>query len=143
MYGVAMGHDPASDALHRELCAAIAELAKSVDIAAKRVALRARFTAAIADARKTERVAEALRAAAIQKNEITVGRDTATQNLERDRQTDVIQQMNACRWSKDAATVTSPLTPKKKEGRGESSFAQSLLELHDRTGGFLKSDSHV
>jgi hypothetical protein len=139
-----MGNDPVSDALHHELCAAIAELAKSVDVAAKRMALRAKFTSAIIDARKAERVAEALRAAAVQNDERAIAPDTTTQNLGRHRETDIIQQLNeACGWLREGATVTSPLTSKKKENRDQSAFAQSLLELHDRTGGFLKSDSHV
>lgn len=54
----------ASDALHTELCAAIAELAKSVEIAAARMALRAKITATIADAGKAECAAETLRAVA-------------------------------------------------------------------------------
>src|SRR4029079_8451911 len=131
-----MGNDPVSDALCYELFAAIAELAKSVDVAAKRMALRAKFTTAIIDARKAERVAEALRAAAVQNNEPPIAPDTTTQNLKRHRETDIIQQLNeACSWLKKAATVTAPLRSKKKENRDQSSFAQSLLELHDRTGG--------
>ena len=53
------------EALHLELCTAIADLAKSVDVAVTRIALRSKCTAAIADAAKVERAAEALRAAAL------------------------------------------------------------------------------
>src|SRR5690349_22947312 len=55
-----------SEGLHRELCTAITELARSVDIAVKHIALRSRCTAAIADAEKVERAAEALRAVALE-----------------------------------------------------------------------------
>src|SRR5690242_14718582 len=55
-----------SDGLHRELCAAIADLAKSVDVAVTRMALRAKCTEAIAGAAEVERAAEALRAAALE-----------------------------------------------------------------------------
>jgi len=54
-----------AEALHLELCAAIADLAKSVDVAVTRIALRSKCTAAIADAAKVKRVAEAPRAAAL------------------------------------------------------------------------------
>jgi len=54
----------ASDTLHTELCAAIADLAKSVEIAAARMALRAKITATIADAANAECAAETLRAVA-------------------------------------------------------------------------------
>ena len=40
----------AADALHAELCSAIADLAKSVDIAVTQMKLRAQCTAAIANA---------------------------------------------------------------------------------------------
>ena len=139
-----MGNDPGSHALHRELCDAIAELARSVDIATKRIALRAKISAAIADARKAEKVALALRAAAMQEHDITLSPDPTTQSLGRDIETDVIQNLEEARNRlRESANVSSPLPSKKKEGRGDPSFAQSLLELHDRTGGFLKSYSHV
>src|SRR4029079_4710946 len=56
----------AADALHAELCSAIADLAKSVDIAVTQMKLRAQCTAAIANAKKVERAAEVLRATATQ-----------------------------------------------------------------------------
>ena len=54
-----------AEALHLELCTAIADLAKSVDVAVARIALCSKCTAAIDDAAKVERAAEALRAAAL------------------------------------------------------------------------------
>ena len=47
-----------------ELCAATADLARSANIAISRMVLRSKLSAAIADAGKAERAAEALRAAA-------------------------------------------------------------------------------
>ena len=57
---------PAADALYAELCSAIADLAKSVDIAVTQMKLRAQCTAAIANATKVEHAAELLRATATQ-----------------------------------------------------------------------------
>src|SRR4029078_9018769 len=56
----------AADALHAELCSAIADLAKSVGIAVTQMKLRAQCTAAIANATKVEHAAEVLRATATQ-----------------------------------------------------------------------------
>ena len=47
-----------------KLCAATADLASSANIAVSRMVLRAKLSAAIADAGKAERAAEALRATA-------------------------------------------------------------------------------
>ena len=57
---------PAADALYAELCSAIADLAKSVDIAVTQMKLRAQCTAAIANATRVEHAAELLRATATQ-----------------------------------------------------------------------------
>ena len=57
---------PAADALYAELCSAIADLAKSVDIAVTQMKLRAQCTATIANATKVEHAAELLRATATQ-----------------------------------------------------------------------------
>ena len=54
-----------ADTLYIELCSAIKDLANSVDIAIKRMALRAEFRAAIADANEVERAAQLLRSAAL------------------------------------------------------------------------------
>ena len=56
----------AADALYAELCSAIADLAKSVDIAVTQMKLRAQCTATIANATKVEHAAELLRATATQ-----------------------------------------------------------------------------
>jgi hypothetical protein len=64
----------AADALHAELCSAIADLAKSVDIAVTQMRLRAQCTAAIANATKVEHAAELLRATATQSSAKKTGR---------------------------------------------------------------------
>ena len=141
-----MGKDPVTDTIHLELCTAIAELAKSVDIAVKRMAIRAKLAAAIADAKKTERAAEAFLAAALQehsapseKHALDAKPVTPPQIPERDNN-EVIEKLDAaCRWLSEATTVAAP--PKLDKKASESTFALSLLELHDRTGGFLKSNS--
>ena len=57
---------PAADALYAELCSAIADLGKSVDIAVTQMKLRAQCTATIANATRVEHAAELLRATATQ-----------------------------------------------------------------------------
>lgn len=141
-----MGKDLVTDAIHQELCTAIAELAESVDLAVKRMAIRARFTAAIADAKKTERVAGELLAAALQghiaptEKTVTAPRAaTRPQIPERDNIV-VIEKLDAaCRWLSEVTAAAAP--PPKPDKKNESAFAVKLLELHDRTGGFLKSYS--
>jgi hypothetical protein len=54
------------NALHSELCAAISDLAKSVDVAVKRITLRAKTNATIAAAKEAELLAETLRTMATQ-----------------------------------------------------------------------------
>ena len=139
-----MGNDPVTDAIHHELRAAIAELARSVDIAAKRMAIRAKFTAAMADAKKTEQAAAALRAVALQGNEIVLKHAIAPQKSESVNGDihGVEERNSACHWLMETATAAPSDKQKTPEGN-ESSFALRLLELHDRTGGFLKSESPV
>lgn len=144
-----MGKDPVTDTIHQELWTAIAELAKSVDFAVKRMAMRAKFAAAIADAKKTERAAEAFLAAALAGHSAAVQgpaidpkpalppRISQSQNIE------IVEELDAaCRWLSEVATIAPPPKPDTK-ARTESAFALSLLELHDRTGGFLKTNSNV
>jgi hypothetical protein len=138
-----VGTDPVTDTIHQELCAAIAELAKSVDLAVKRMAIRAKFAAAIADAKKTERVAGELLAAALQElgpteKPVPAKQATTPQIPERDNIVVIDKLDAACRWLSE---VTAGATPQKLERKkNESAFALSLLKLHDRTGGFLKSN---
>ena len=47
-----------SDVLHIELCSAINDLAKSVEVAVTRIKLRAECNAAITDAEKAEKAAK-------------------------------------------------------------------------------------
>ena len=139
-----MGKELVGDAIHHELCAAIAELAKSVDVAVKRMAIREKFTAAMTDAKKTEQAAAALRAAALQNTEIALGAVTAPLKFGDANSPDVVEELDsACRWLTETTTPMPPRKAKRPEGRSESTFALSLLELHDRTGGFMKSDSDV
>jgi hypothetical protein len=140
-----VGKDTVTDTVHHELCTAIAELAKSVDFAVKRMAIRAKFTAAIADAEKAERAAEAFLAAALQGHVTPAMVDpkpaTTLRIPERDNN-EAVEKLDAtCRWPDEVETVAAPPKPKTK-ARKESAFALSLLQLHDRTGGFLNSDSH-
>ena len=141
-------HTP--DALHLELCASIADLAKSVDVAVTRIALRSKCTAAIADAAKVERAAEALRAAALEAEKAEPHEVTlvpAVKGLEKAWQpvgpaanqpacTAVDELYAACSWLATAQASRSAL-----EGQGyhqESKIAMRVLELQERLGGLIK-----
>lgn len=148
----------APEALHAELCAAIADLAKSVDIAVSQIALRAKFTVVIADAAKAERAAEALRAAAFESSEpawaepaeASEDREvvslvpvlTTTGRIFRDFPPDVAPPIkavdelyDACNW---LTTAQSPLVPEQQAPPRESAIAARIVELHDRFGGLIK-----
>jgi len=143
----------APDALHAELCNAIADLAKSVDIAVIQMKLRAQCTAAIANATKVEHAAELLRT-------------TATQSAaEKTKQAGIVPPVLAfpklCREKNARQTKlrSRDLPPSKavedlhaackrlttaqpyhqvKKRSGESAIALRILELHDRFGGLVK-----
>ena len=139
-----------ADALHTELCAAIADLAKSVDIAVSQMALRAKFTAVIADATKTERAAEAFRVAVTHSTEteeklviLMAGTPKTAKSRRRrvpppDARTGnaVGELYEACSW---LATMQAPrLAPEAQKYRNESVIAMRILELQDRLGGLAK-----
>ena len=143
----------AADALHAELCGAIADLAKSVDIAVTQMKLRAQCTAAITNATKVEHAAELLRATATQSSAKKTGRVSTvppaldSQKSRRDksaRQTKLrsrdvppnkaVEDLHiACK-----RLTTTPLYHKVKKRPGESAIALGILELHDRFGGLIK-----
>ena len=143
----------AADALHAELCSAIADLAKSVDIAVIQMKLRAQCTAAIANAAKVEHAAELLRATATQpsakKTErvsiVPPVRDAQKSRREKNarqaklRSRDVppnkaVEDLHAaCK----RPTTTQP-QDKKRDQPAESAIAMRILELHDRFGGLIK-----
>ena len=108
-----------TDTLHTELCAAIADLAKSVEVAVTRMALRARCTTAIADAATAEHAAELLRVAAIHstkrknnKNYIGTARSSSLRqdNLEENTyDCDAIDNLyGACQWLAAAGAAHCP-----------------------------------
>jgi hypothetical protein len=137
-----------TDNLHAELCAAIADLVKSVEVAVTRMALRARCTTAIADAATAEHAAELLRVAAIhstateeqQKATLVplVAASLRQDNLEENTyDCDAIDNLyGACQW---LAAAQVPRTAPRADGRqDESKIAMRILELHDRFGGLIK-----
>jgi hypothetical protein len=132
----------AGDAFHRELCAAIADLAKSVDVAVTRMALRAKCTAAIADAAKVERAAEALRAAALEAEpdepqEITLV--PAIQTVEKTSQASASDHQPSCTAADELYVACSWLATTQSETyRPESMIAMRIVELQDRLGGLIK-----
>jgi len=143
----------AADTLHAELCSAIADLAKSVDIAVTQMKLRAQCTAAIANATKVEHAAELLRATAKQSSAKKTERVSIvpsaqnSQNSRREknvRQTKVgsrdVPQSKAVEDLHSACKRLTTAQPyhKVKKRPGESAIALRILELHDRFGGLIK-----
>ena len=131
------------DVLHIELCSAISDLAKSVDVAVKRIALRSKCSTAIADAEKTESFAEALRTAATEEAEqatLVPNVLMAAHSVQHDPQVniaagscEIIDELHAaCSWF---ATGSNAARGRRYE---ENAIAKRILELHDRLGGLLK-----
>jgi hypothetical protein len=132
----------------------IADLARSIEIGVKQLGLRAKFTAAMADAEKAERAAERLRATAIRSAELaeTVPlvpaipirseshRDVLSDSNDCDRRDTLPNQLVeelyvACNW----LTSTQNSRCKQADGRNrESAIAARIAELHDRLGGLIK-----
>ena len=143
----------AADTLHAELCTAIADLAKSVDIAVTQMKLRAQCTAAIANARKVEHAAELLRATATQSSAKKAERvsvvppvlDAQKSRREKNARQAKLSSRHvppnkavedlhiACK-----RLTTAELHHKKKDQPAESAIAMRILELHDRFGGLIK-----
>jgi len=141
---------PTPEALHVELCTAIADLAKSVDVAVTHMALRSKCTTAIADAAKVERAAEALRAAALEAEkaepqEITLvpaelAAEKARQPIEpatpEPACAEVDELYAACSWL--AMAQASRSAAEGQGSRQESIIAMRILELQQRMGGLIK-----
>ena len=143
----------AADALHAELCNAIADLAKSVDIAVTQMKLRAQCTAAIANAAKVEHAAELLRATATQpsakKTErvsiVPPVRDAQKSRREKNARQAKLRSRDVPpnKAVEDLHAACKQLTTaqrhhKKKDQPAESAIAMRILELHDRFGGLIK-----
>ena len=144
---------PAADALYAELCSAIADLAKSVDIAVTQMKLRAQCTATIANATKVEHAAELLRATATQsaaeKTERAIivppvlafpkscreknGRQAVLSSRDVPPSKAVEDLHAACK-----RLTTAEPHHKKEDQPPESAIAMRILELHDRFGGLIK-----
>ena len=143
----------AADALHAELCNAIADLAKSVDIAVTQMKLRAQCTAAIANAAKVEHAAELLRATATQSSAKKTGRvsivppvlDAQKSRREKNARPTTLRSRDvpANKAVENLQAACKRLTTaqphhKKKDQPAESAIAMRILELHDRFGGLIK-----
>jgi hypothetical protein len=125
-------------ALHAELCTAIDDLAKSVDVAVMRMRLRAKCTVAIADTVKVTRAAEALRAAAIagaKREEVSLAPEAPAVEGSLDRAPgeaylDAVNELSTTCNRQSATKI-------QRAQRNESKIAQRVLELHDRLGGLI------
>jgi hypothetical protein len=144
------------DALYAELLATISDLTESMAIAVARMELRAKINAAIADAEKAERAAEALYFATArstemaeqeQMNRVAQAATTGQQDSSSREHTNKIDELDglcaACRWV-DAAcswleTALVPCAePEDEIHPAESLIAMRIVELQDRLGGFIK-----
>lgn len=133
----------------------IADLARSIEIHVKQLALRAKFTAVIADTEKAAYAAERLRTTAIRSADIaeTVPlvpaipirskshRDVLSYANDCDRRDTLPNQMVeelyvACNW----LMATQNSRSKQVDGRNrESAIAARIAELHERLGGLIKN----
>ena len=144
----------ATDALHAELYSAIADLAKSVDIAVTQMKLRAQCTATIANATKVEHAAELLRATATQSAAKRLSRPALFRqcwlSLNRVRKKTRAKRRSSPRdvppskAVEDLDATCKRLTMaqphhKKKDQPAESAIAMRILELHDRFGGLINN----
>ena len=143
----------AADALHAELCSAIADLAKSVDIAVTQMRLRAQCTAAITNATKVEHAAELLRVTAMQSPAKKAERasivppvlDAQKSRREKNARPTTLRSRDvpANKAVENLQAACKRLTTaqphhKKKDQPAESAIAMRILELHDRFGGLIK-----
>jgi hypothetical protein len=129
-----MGDVPEADpeVLHIELCGAINDLAKSVQIAVARMKLRAECTAVIADADKVENAAQALRAVT---TDPSPQRDVSL--VPAALLPDPVDAIYlACTWLTNQ--THSVAAKKEAESRGESAIAMRILELQERLAGSEK-----
>lgn len=141
--------DATAEALHADLCTAIADLAKSVEVTVHRMALRANCTAAIADASKAELAAELLRTTAAHSPKHKKLEDptlvpflpTASRHEHATRdemyRSDAADELcTACNWL--AAVQYPRIAPREDGYRDESKIAMRVLELQVRDGGLTR-----
>ncbi len=142
-------NEVALDVLHVELCAAINDLARSVDVAITRIVLGTECAATTADTDKTECVAEVIRVSASARSpepddhkdtEIVLTLPLLTPSLKQDdwkedaAECEVVDELNdACRWL--AAAQVPRIAPQQEGYRDESKIAMRILELQTRFGG--------
>ncbi len=142
-------NEVALDALHVELCAAIDDLAKSVDVAITRMALRAKCAPKIAGADTGECVAEIIRVIAPAQStehhdhrdaEIVLTLPLLSSSFKPDDSKEIaadyeaVDELNdACRWL--AAAQVPRVAPQQEGSREESKIAMRVLELQTRLGG--------
>ena len=125
-----------SEVLHIELRSAVEDLEKSVRVAATHIKLRAKCSAAIEDAAKTEKIAAIFRAAAVSSN-ATI--DQPDVSLAPQAQNNCIRDLidfeamdaiySACTWLSDAQSL--PRKPKDSR-REESEIAKRIVEVQER-----------
>ena len=118
--------------LHIELCGAIKDLAKSVEIAVARMKLRAECAVVIADTEKVESAAETLRSLA--KDPPTQGTASLVPTALSPDPVDAIYL--ACTWLTNQAHAVE--AKKEAERREESAIAMRILELQERLAGSEK-----
>jgi hypothetical protein len=142
-----MGKIPSikSDMSQVELYAAIADAAKSMNIAAKRVALRAKMAATLADAAKVTYAADTLRAAAMEGTEqnqtgLAFESPATVPGVPEDTWTRVIPQDDAADefYARCNSLQNEDSVEQKKQDERCTDTTTPILELFDRFGGFIK-----
>ena len=124
-----------SEVLHIELRSAINDLAKSVQVAATRIKLRAECAAAIKDAAKTENIAKTLRAVATFSDKTTEHPESPLAPMVQSSvtaDTNGLEAMEtiyaACTWLSNSQTSQAT----SKTVRQESAIAKCIVDLQDR-----------
>lgn len=131
-----------SDVLHIELCSAINDLAKSVEVAVTRIKLRAECNAAITDAEKAEKAAATLRFITASSDETPEQCEVAlvpelkfhkaaqeSSYIANVSDLDAIDTIRAaCTWLRENQSKTGS----NAECNGDSAIALRIVELQDR-----------
>ena len=123
----------------RRADAAIGALAEKV----ARLALQVKFALVKAAGVEAERAAESLRLQASSMAEVPIiKKSSSTNGWINDADKSEINAVDEyCNVSSDLAKIQPALTElKEASNRAENAFAARVLELHDRLGGFIKSN---
>ncbi len=133
--------------LHTELCSAISDLARSVNVAVNQIRLRARCSMVISSAEQVQLVADTLRCAVLD----DLDKDSEQQptlvpnvlnNTDWDQRSTVPSQVQPFQTVDDLQVACDWLIAKQNHHvvprSGHSAIAICILNLYDRMGGLIK-----